>query len=222
MVPVTNMRYAHDVWQIVPRATNNYCIWRTCVHWELTNKPVLALRSDIRDGQLSIRSCQISDRAKYQISRMIIPFKSLKAFSIPFSLNYCCIWGYIERSLESVNFLYLWIQKHICYELWISIMGPMAFPFYWEMKICGKCRAKNLEAFIDWQWWAVWRGTDKFLRLVPIFGPRPNIAGIFPANFDLLAAFKKGALSRKTGEKVKWIFLQFALSILVVLFWEQV
>ena len=35
------------------------------------------------------------------------------------------------------------------------------------------------------------------------FGPRPNIAGIFPANLDLLAAFKKDALSRKTGEKVK-------------------
>ena len=203
---------SHDVWQIVPKATNNYCIWRTCVRWELTNKPVLALRGDIRDGQLSIRSCQISDRAKYQVvpnirSCQISDQQNDNSFQIVEGIfPSLFLWTtVVSEDISNVAWnwwtFHLWIQKHICYELWISILGPVAFPFYWEMKICGKCRAKNLEAFIDWQWWAVRRGTDKFLRLVPIFGPRPNIAGIFPANLDLLAAFKKGAMSRKTGRK---------------------
>ena len=155
----------------------------------------LSIRSRQISGRANIRSCQLSDQQNdnsFQIVEGIFP--SLFLWTTV-----------VSEDLSNVAWnqwtFYLWIQKHICYELWISIMGPMAFPFYWEMKICGKCRAKNLEAFIDWQWWAVWRGTDKFLRLVPIFGPRPNIAGIFPANLDLLAAFKKGALSRKTGRK---------------------
>ena len=87
----------------------------------------------------NIRSCQISDRAKYQISRMIIPFKSLKAFSIPFSLNYCCIWGYIERSLESVNFSFM---NPKAYLLWVMNInnGPNGLSLLlrdenlWEMQ----------------------------------------------------------------------------------------
>ena len=172
--------------------------WRTNLSWLCE---VISGMGNYRSGRAkyqvvpNIRSCQISDQQNdnsFQIVEGIFP--SLFLWTTVVSED-------ISNVAWSQWTFYLWIQKHICYELWISIMGPMAFPFYWEMKICGKCRAKNLEVFIDWQWWAVWRGTDKFLRLVPILGPRPNIAGIFPANLDLLAAFKKGALSRKTGRK---------------------
>ena len=131
----------------------------------------------------NIRSCQISDQQNdnsFQIVEGIFP--SLFLWTTVVSED-------ISNVAWNRWTFYLWIQKHICYELWISIMGPMAFPFYWEMKICGKCRAKNLEAFIDWQWWAVWRGTDKFLRLVPIFWPETKHCWNFSSKFGSISRF---------------------------------
>ena len=87
----------------------------------------------------NIRSCQISDQQNdnsFQIVEGIFP---------PLFLWTTVVSEDISNVAWNRWTFHLWIQKHICYELWISLMGPMAFPFYWEIKICGKCRAKNLE-----------------------------------------------------------------------------
>ena len=69
----------------------------------------------------NIRSCQISDQQNdnsFQIVEGIFP--SLFLWTTVVSED-------ISNVAWNRWTFHLWIQKHICYELWISIMGPMAF-----------------------------------------------------------------------------------------------